>query len=200
MGHEELTDLIREQAALYALGLLDSGSERLFEEHLQSGCAVCAAEVRAATQTAALLPFSLPQHDPPPRLRKKLLAQIEPPSGPQIWKQWRPDLLGGIHVVRGQAEDWQNVAEGITAKQLYADPERDTVTMLIRMEPGSAYPAHRHGGPEQCFVIEGDVEVGDLVLHAGDYQCAAGESVHQITTTKNGCTLLIVSSLRDELL
>jgi anti-sigma factor ChrR (cupin superfamily) len=72
--------------------------------------------------------------------------------------------------------------------------------MLIRMQPGSSYPAHRHGGPEQCLVLEGDVEVNGMTFHAGDYQCMLHGSVHNITRTTNGCVLLIVSSQHDELL
>jgi anti-sigma factor ChrR (cupin superfamily) len=88
----------------------------------------------------------------------------------------------------------------VFTKQLYVDPARDTVTMLVRMEPGSSYPPHRHGGPEECLVVEGDLRVGDVVLQAGDYQCAAGDSTHDVSTTVNGCILLIVSSQYDELL
>jgi anti-sigma factor ChrR (cupin superfamily) len=95
---------------------------------------------------------------------------------------------------------WEPVSFGVLAKQLYLDTVADSVTMLVRMAPGSTYPAHRHGGPEQCFVLEGDLRVGDIVLHAGDFQCAASDSVHEITRTDGGCLLLIVSSQHDELL
>ena len=74
------------------------------------------------------------------------------------------------------------------------------VTMLIRMAPGTAYPAHRHGGAEECYVLEGDLHVGDdIVMHAGDYQRAEAGSTHPVQSTRGGCLLLLTSSLRDEL-
>jgi anti-sigma factor ChrR (cupin superfamily) len=72
--------------------------------------------------------------------------------------------------------------------------------MLIRMEPGASYVPHRHGGPEQCYVVEGDLRDGDVVVRAGDFQCAPESTMHGAQTTEKGCLLLIVSSLRDELL
>jgi anti-sigma factor ChrR (cupin superfamily) len=107
---------------------------------------------------------------------------------------------GGLHVVRAREGEWQNVCDGVAAKQLFVDTARDSVTMLIRMQPGSTYPSHRHAGPEQCLVLEGDVEVNGLRFDAGDYQCMLTGSVHNVTSTINGCLLLIVSSQHDQLL
>ena len=203
MGHRRATNELREQAALYALGALEGEQARAFENHL-GGCAVCRRELDAFEQTVPLLPFSAPQHRPRPGLRQALLQRIgsEPQAseGPQVWKTWQSSPQGGLHVVRAIEGEWQAVGEGVRAKALYVDPSRDMVTMLIRMEAGSTYPAHRHGGPEQCLVLEGDLRVGPVVLHAGDYQCADQDSIHDVTRTENGCLLLIVSSRRDQLL
>jgi hypothetical protein len=49
-------------------------------------------------------------------------------------------------------------------------------------------------------VLEGDLHVGDMVLHAGDYQCAITDSLHDVQHTEGGCVLFIVSSLRDEII
>jgi anti-sigma factor ChrR (cupin superfamily) len=69
------------------------------------------------------------------------------------------------------------------------------------MAPGTSYPAHRHGGAEECFVLEGDLRVGaDLHMRAGDFQRAEEGSVHPDQTTDHGCVLLIVSSTADEIL
>jgi quercetin dioxygenase-like cupin family protein len=72
--------------------------------------------------------------------------------------------------------------------------------MLVRMEPGSSYPGHVHGGPEECYVISGDLRVGDsLHMRAGDYQRVAAGMTHPVQSTDEGCLLLITSSLHDEL-
>jgi len=200
MKHQRATGEIRERAALYALGLLEPALAHRFEKHVADECEVCRAELTAFRDTLGALPFSLPLAQPPASLRDRLMARIKP--GPQVWKEWQPASMGsGTHLVPAGPAGWQPVGlPGVSAKQLYSDPELDQVTMLIRMEPGSTYPGHRHGGPEQCFVIEGDLWTGDSVLRAGDYQCLAKDSVHPPHRTEQGCLLLIVSSRHDELL
>ena len=96
---------------------------------------------------------------------------------------------------------WEATAvPGIEARKLFVDEPNDRVTMLVRMAPGAAYPSHRHAGPEECYVLQGDLRTGDVVQHAGEYQRAAMGSVHPSQSTEGGCVLLIVSSLHDTLL
>jgi anti-sigma factor ChrR (cupin superfamily) len=161
------------------------------------------AAVRAARETAARLAFAAPPQAPPPELKARLWDRLggEAEAGPQVWKSWPAEAPAALHIVRAGEGDWQTIGlAGIVVKKLYSDPERDSVTMLVRMEPGAEYPAHQHGGPEQCLVLEGDLEVGDLVLQAGDFQCAAAASIHSVSRTRAGCLLLIVSSQHDRLL
>ncbi|MBL8230446.1 MAG: cupin domain-containing protein [Bryobacterales bacterium] len=157
-------------------------------------------------EVAASLGLAVPLATPPPRLRERLMAcvhseRLESQAQPsqQVWKAWDGNAAD-LHVVRHGGEGWQNVREGVWAKQLFVDTGRDMATMLIRMDPGAAYVPHRHGGPEQCFVLEGDIHDGDQVFRQGDFQCAAEGSTHGVQWTEKGCTLLIVSSLRDQLL
>ena len=130
------------------------------------------------------------------------MARTKPPreEGVQVWKEWPATPEASMHVIVAGEGEWQSAGEGVLAKQLYSDPARDSVTMLVRMSAGATYPAHRHAGPEQCYVLEGDLEVNDVRLGAGDYQCVPGGSIHGVTRTEHGCLLLIVSSQRDELL
>jgi anti-sigma-K factor RskA len=66
-------DAMRELTGLYALGALDAAERRAFESHLTS-CSACAAEVRALGGVAGTLPYALPQVDPPPGLRGRVLG------------------------------------------------------------------------------------------------------------------------------
>ena len=89
---------------------------------------------------------------------------------------------------------------GVEARRLFVDSESDRVTMLVRMAPGSSYPAHVHGGPEECLVISGDLRIGPQHMKCGDFQRAVPGSTHVVQSTDEGCVLLIVSSLHDEIL
>jgi anti-sigma factor ChrR (cupin superfamily) len=134
------------------------------------------------------------------------LADNEKSAGLQVWKTWtnRPDgakpALPGLLTLGASEGAWEDIGiSGIKVKRLFVDAQRDSVTMLVRMPAGAAYPRHRHAAPEQCYVLEGDLRINDLVFCAGDYQYAEPNSIHGIQYTKDGCLLLIVSSLHDEL-
>lgn len=185
-------------AALHSLGLLEDPDRSDFEEHLSEGCEICQAELSGLRDVAASVAFTTSLQEPPPDLRDRLLERIR--SGPQIWKSWNPGLASHMHVVREGEGDWERVVDGVYAKRLFVDAEHDRVTMLVRMEPGAKYVPHRHGGPEQCFVLEGDIRDGDDVFQAGDFQCLMTGTRHGAQSSESGCVVLIVSSLKDELL
>jgi quercetin dioxygenase-like cupin family protein len=121
----------------------------------------------------------------------------------QPWKEWRaPASTQPLQYLSSNNGAFEPTAvPGVEVRKLHVDAAEDKVTMLVRMAAGSSYPAHRHGGPEECFVLSGDLEVGDeLEMHSGDFQRAAVGSVHPVQSTRGGCLLLITSSLKDELL
>ncbi len=82
-------------------------------------------------------------------------------------------------------------------KILAIDRARDRVTMLIKAEPGARYPAHRHSGPEECYVISGSVNVEGRLLRAGDFHHAEGDSDHAELWTEEGVEVLLVASASD---
>lgn len=87
---------------------------------------------------------------------------------------------------------------GVSERILHEDPSAGRKTALYRMEPGSAYPPHRHAGVEECWILEGDLAVSDRVLRAGAYQRSAKGSVHTVQSTEGGCLLLVNCSTADE--
>ena len=188
MTHREPTDEIRATAALYSLGALPPEEARAFEEHLAGGCEVCRAEARSLSETAANLALGVAEATPRGALRDRLLAQI-PQAGPRM------------HVVRTGEGKWRPAPfPGVSVKTLFFDRETAMATNLVRMEPGASYPPHRHTAVEQCLVLEGDVRLDDAVLGPGDYSRNDAFSDHDKIHTVNGCLLLIISSMKDELL
>lgn len=196
MFYHRASDEESGRIALYSLGLLDADEASELEAHLADGCDECARELSELQEASAALASSGHPIPSPPRVRDKVLEI----TTSQIWKQWRTDTNRDLHVVRDGEGKWHTVRPGVHAKQLYVDRSRDMVTMLVRMEPGASWVPHRHAAPEQCFVLEGDIEESGHSFQAGDFQCAAADSIHGAQRTRQGCLLLIVSSLHDELL
>ena len=120
------------------------------------------------------------------------------------WQRWSgapgETIAPGLVNVASSDAGWEAIGiPGIAVKQLAVDAEARKATMLIRMGPGTSYPRHRHAAREECFVLEGELFVGNARLRAGDFQVAERDSIHDVQSTDTGCVLLIVSSQDDEL-
>lgn len=104
-------------------------------------------------------------------------------------------------VVRRQGGAWEDTsAPGVRVKILHECAARDERTALYQMDPGTTYPSHIHGGDEECYVLSGDLSVGDeLEMGRGDYQRVPGESTHGVQRTREGCLLFIRCSMSDRL-
>lgn len=89
--------LVGESIDEYVLGVLDPNRVVTVERHLLS-CASCAALVASFQQTAAALALSVPQVQPPDRVKTKFMAEIarthQAPSAPQ------PVYAGELDVFR----------------------------------------------------------------------------------------------------
>ncbi|MBL8840741.1 MAG: cupin domain-containing protein [Planctomycetes bacterium] len=212
---------LRWRAEQYAMGALADAERQAFEQALARPGAPEREALRAAEELLAALALGAAPVEPPPALCERLLARVRaetpsaaagaaessvaagtaavaPPSV-QPWKQWgggAADLL--LRHDEGRFEPTGR--EGIFVKKLHVDPQGDRATLLIRMEPGASFPAHRHGGYEECFVLSGDLRHGERVMRSGDFERVAGATRHERQWTEGGCLLLIHSSLCDELL
>ncbi|ARK28878.1 cupin domain-containing protein [Halalkalibacter krulwichiae] len=86
-------------------------------------------------------------------------------------------------------KEWKSLPyEGISMKTLYKFPEGGS-TVLIKMEPNSAFPLHDHPADEEVFVLKGECRVGKYPLKEGDYLFTSKHTIHAPFTRK-GCTLL----------
>src|SRR5256885_1881292 len=106
-------DMLREQAALYAIGALTGPERSAFESHL-AGCAECTADVAAFLPVGTVLAQVVPLHDPPPALRARVLAgargQSAPPRAMRAFVPWLTTaamflLTVGLGVYVGQLRD-----------------------------------------------------------------------------------------------
>ena len=201
MRHDHATEEIQERASRHVLSVLEPEEMRSFEDHLRE-CPVCRSEAFAFREAAVRVATALQTYPPallhakihalvPPDLRTTTAA-VELASGPPP---------AGAHLVRAASGEWQEAgSSGVRYKQLFVDAIQQMGTVLVRMDPGSRYPGHRHAGAEQCLVLEGDLHFGDFVLRAGDYQCVPTESIHPVSHTEQGCLLLVIASQNDQVL
>ena len=190
-----------ETAALYLAGALPAPERAALEAYLAAGGRAYDDALRQLSAAAAALGRLIPPVHPDPALRSALLRRIAPQSCDQatpFHRQLRGREADPAGCVLRRAGDggWEDTAvPGVRLRVLTIDAAADRFTALVRMDPGASYAAHRHVGPEECFVLEGDLRHGTQVMRAGDYEWLPGGSDHGPQTTAEGCLLLLHSSL-----
>jgi anti-sigma factor ChrR (cupin superfamily) len=100
---------------------------------------------------------------------------------------------------RWEEPAWEDVAPGISCKLLATDAERHRVSMLVRLAPGAAYPAHRHSEAEELHLLHGELVIDDKKLSPGDYYRAQAGSADDRVWSETGCTCVLITSTRDVL-
>jgi quercetin dioxygenase-like cupin family protein len=95
--------------------------------------------------------------------------------------------------------EWEEAAPGIYVKILARNPEIDSVSMLVRLDPGTDYPAHRHAGTEELHLLHGVLKVDDRTLSPGDFIHAEAGSVDHRVWSETGCTCFLMTSTEDAL-
>lgn len=122
---------------------------------------------------------------PPPGLRMKVLARA-----------LGPNVLSDSFTVRQDAP-WRDLRPGIQFKLLAFDTVAATKSFLLRADAGARLPAHSHTATEECLVLAGEFNIGDLRLCAGDFHCMGGGTAHKEAFTANGVTVYIRASSHD---
>jgi anti-sigma factor ChrR (cupin superfamily) len=180
-----IPDDVEALALADAIGALDPDERRTLEDRLAALPAEVRAEVAHLYDAVLEISSATNGEAPSPDVRAALLARIAVPSN---------------HTVRVTDGEWvQTPVPGVRMKILAIDRARDRVTMLLRGEPGATYPAHRHTGPEDCYVIRGSLVVEGQLLRAGDFHHAEGESDHGELHTDEGVEVMLVAAASDYL-
>jgi len=96
--------------------------------------------------------------------------------------------------------EWEEVAPGISCKLLATDTEKNCVSMLVRLAPGTDYPRHRHAGVEELHLLHGELMIDDKKLYPGDYNRAEADTVDYRVWSETGCTCVLLTSIEDVLL
>jgi anti-sigma factor ChrR (cupin superfamily) len=183
---------------LYASGALGGAELRDFEAHLAEGCARCESRLLHYAQVIEALVEQTPPVAPPPDVRARLITRVQAECSAHRAAQasMPASAQAGLHVVRSQEGGWSETPyPGVTVRLLFVDRERRQSTLLVRMEPGTQYPAHTHAGAEECLVVEGDLRFDNLVLRGGDFLRTDPGYCQTVQTTKQGCLLYLTTPM-----
>ncbi|HUN90709.1 MAG TPA: cupin domain-containing protein [Burkholderiaceae bacterium] len=107
-------------------------------------------------------------------------ATAAPPS--------RPDR-DGLVTLRADEGEWRRFLPKVDIKVLHRDG--DTLSYLLRIEPGGAVVPHRHPQDEECVVLEGEARIGALHLKQGDYHRAPAGGHHGVLSSDRGALLFL---------
>ncbi len=197
-----ITEQQQEQASLYALDALPAGERREFELALRTNAELD--EFVGSLQRAADgLALTAPRIQPPKSLRENVLDRIRSSATQSAPKEAasasarRP----GFHFHgASDPQGWKELPlRGAWVKLLSLEKERGYAVLLGKLGPGVRYPAHTHFGPEDLYILTGELHLGDRTLGAGDFHHSDAGTAHGVNYSVQGCTLLAVLPVDHEL-
>lgn len=102
-----------------------------------------------------------------------------------------PQETGATHrTMPADGQGWQPFAPGIAIKVLHEGV--DSLSYLLRLQPGAELPPHRHPQDEECVVLDGVLRIGEhLEIRAGGFHLARGGSLHGRITSDTGATVYL---------
>lgn len=87
-------------------------------------------------------------------------------------------------------DGWQALSDGVEFK-LLNEAQDGTLSYLLRLQPGAELPPHRHPVDEECVVLDGEVNIGDLHVGAGSYHLGRRGVFHDTVRTDGGAVLFL---------
>jgi anti-sigma factor ChrR (cupin superfamily) len=176
---------------LYALQALPSSDVRVVEAQIAAcpDCRQAVETLRPIIQSLVSWPADVLR--PSASLRERLAQRIAAEMGGEPLVPALP---------RWAEPEWKDVAPGISCKLLATDTEKNRVSMVVRLAPGTDYPPHRHDGVEELHLLHGELFVDDEKLYPGDYLRAEAGSVDHRVWSETGCTCVLITSFHDVIL
>jgi anti-sigma factor ChrR (cupin superfamily) len=203
-----------ELAPLYALGCLDE-ADRLWVEAQATESPELAAELAELEETAAAIAYAAPVVAPPPGLKGRLFQQlgvetcesdsiarlsaIPTANSNQLGQPDWMNRFSNSEAARLRGMKWRrHRVKGVTYALLHFNLFTREVVVLLRAEPGTRYPLHRHRGIEEIFMLAGDLVIGERTYAVGDYIRSEAKSVH-VVESRTGC-LCYIRTFGDQIL
>jgi len=187
LNHCEMSEL----TCAYALQVLPTGEVTEIQQHIAS-CPDCQREVESLRPVLdGFVSWPIDVLRPASSLQTLLALRLAEETGEQpvvpLAPQW-------------SEPEWEQVAPGIECKLLATDTARHRVSMLVRLAPGSRYPAHTHAGAEELHLLDGELWIDERKLFPGDYNYGAPGAGDERVWSETGCTCVLVTSTKDVLI
>src|SRR5262245_64292281 len=84
---------------------------------------------------------------PRPQVKERLMARVTEPATPE----------GFSFRFAGEGDWLPHPVPGLRMKVLAQNLETGYVMLLVDAAPGARFPAHRHTGAEECYVLSGSL-------------------------------------------
>jgi len=123
----------------------------------------------------ALAPDPVPA-DVATRIKSRVLHRIAESEAAQV-------------AVPPEAGSWRPFGPGVEIKVLHK--QEGVMSYLLRMAPGAVLPDHRHPHDEECVVIEGFVQMGDVTMGPGGYLMERRDTLHPPLRTVDGAVIFL---------
>ena len=174
----------------YALGSLPEEDVHRFEVELAVSPAL-AREVDGALAAFTRVVEALPPVAPDPAVRARLLRSVGSVDrfAPFLARiaalvDMTVEAVRPILALVDDRSAWEAALPGMEMIHFQAGPRFATADAgLVRLQPGTTFPRHRHLGPEVTLVLEGGMSVGDRVYGPGEVLEMAEGSVHEYRAT-----------------
>ena len=126
---------------------------------------------------------------PRPEVKERLMSGLVGAVAP---------LPQGFSFRLASEQDWlPHPVPGIRMKVLGLNRQQGYATLLLDVAPGTRFPAHHHGGDEECYVVSGSLVACGRRIEAGDFHHADAGSDHGELWTDEGCRVLLVAAPED---
>ena len=177
------SDLL-ELAALDAAGALDATTRLDYQRRLATASPDERTEIAPLYDAAALFAEAGSAADglPSPSLKEKILARVT--------------TSAGFTTVAAGEHHWHSMGiPGVFARPLQVDAER--AVLFVTATSGAVFPAHRHVGAEDMYVISGRVTAQGRSHGPGDFHHADAGTDHEPLVCEEDCELLLIVDPRD---
>lgn len=98
--------------------------------------------------------------------------------------------------VRAEEDAWVTVRDGLEKKHLFRDEAKGIDSFILRYAPGTQVAGHVHTSVEECFLLEGDLRLGDIDMKPGDFHAALPGTEHGSGESVGGALLLVRVGIR----